>query len=188
MSLDRLCAEHPNVPAIAACERCGGFVCEACGKQRGSESGRWCPACAALLERQEAWELQLRSLARTLALGHVLLGVLVLATPVAAGLRMQAQGEPFPMSLLLWGVMMGGPQLLCGALVAWLRQPWPSWAGVLGSMCFCGSLGVTGATGPVRMMIGLCAVLVLFVLVRGVQLWRHRRALPERHSAAAAAR
>jgi hypothetical protein len=39
------CFDHPGKVAVAACERCGRFVCQLCSIEMGA--GVWCPSCVA---------------------------------------------------------------------------------------------------------------------------------------------
>lgn len=39
------CANHPNLPAIFLCRRCGAAICELCGFPQ-TDGSRLCPACA----------------------------------------------------------------------------------------------------------------------------------------------
>ena len=46
------CSQHPEVPAVHACERCGDFICAACARSIRKVAIVYCPAC---LERREAY-------------------------------------------------------------------------------------------------------------------------------------
>jgi hypothetical protein len=127
-------------------------------------------------EKQQQWERRLEALARTVALGHALLGLLIMGIASAAALRIYEREESVPFSLLLWGVVMGGPQLLC-ALLAWRgRQHWASWGGIMWGLLFASSMLRRPPSGPMLVMMVLCGGLLVFITVRNLQLLVHQRA------------
>lgn len=71
------CFDHPGKRAVAACDRCGRFVCQLCAVETGK--GMWCPSCVAAPQgrRRETNGDRARTLYDTWALS-IPLGLMVI--------------------------------------------------------------------------------------------------------------
>ena len=91
------CFAHPEKRAVAACQKCGRFVCGLCRIEWGD--ALLCPACVSAAERRTDLLVRSRMLYDTMALGIALLSVILLylslfTAPLAIWLGIKALRSP----------------------------------------------------------------------------------------------